>query len=84
MGREYAAAALGVILILGAKEYVLQPAAAAQEAVGPAYLDPANWAASIPPRPTIGCGEKCGECCEKRRNSFIFNGGDFLGGNLRI
>ena len=40
--REYASTALGVILILGAKEYVVQPAAAAQEAAGLACLGSAD------------------------------------------
>jgi acetyl esterase/lipase len=43
MRRRYVAAALGAILIVGAKQYAQQPAAAASEAGGPAYLDPANW-----------------------------------------
>lgn len=48
MRRRYAAAALGVILIVGAKEYAQQPAAAAPEVGGPAYLDPANWGSVHP------------------------------------
>jgi len=43
MRRRYAAAALGVILMVGAKEYAQQPAAAAPEVGGPAWADPANW-----------------------------------------
>ena len=42
MRRRYAAA-LSVMLIVGAKEYAQQPAAAAPVGGGPAYLDPANW-----------------------------------------
>jgi len=48
MRRRYAAAALGVILIVGAKEYAQQSAGAAPEAGGPAYLDPANWGSVKP------------------------------------
>ena len=43
MRRRYAVAPLGVILIVGATEHAQQPAAAAPEVGGPAYLDPANW-----------------------------------------
>jgi hypothetical protein len=44
MRRRYAAAALGVILVVGAKEYAQQPAAAAPEVGDPAYLDPNSCA----------------------------------------
>jgi hypothetical protein len=47
MRRRYAAAALGVIIIVGAREYAQQPAAA-PVAGGPAYLDPANWGSVRP------------------------------------
>ena len=48
MRRRYAAAALGVILIVGATEYAQQPTAAAPEVGGPAYLDPAKWGSVHP------------------------------------
>jgi acetyl esterase/lipase len=48
MRRRYAVAALGVILLVGAKEYAQQPDAAAPVVGGPAYLDPANWGSVHP------------------------------------
>ncbi len=48
MRKRYAAAALGVIFILGAQEYAQQPTAAAPKDGGPAWADPANWGSVHP------------------------------------
>jgi acetyl esterase/lipase len=48
MRKGYAAAALGVILIVGARGYAQQPAAAAPAVGGPAWADPANWGSVHP------------------------------------
>ncbi len=48
MRRLPVAAALGVMLIVSVTEYAQQPAAAAPEAGGPAWADPANWGSVHP------------------------------------